>query len=172
MVSTSTLPLRGGNTIPWLAYGVGTANRDSDVTDIVKTAIKLGFRHFDGAQGYNNEEYLGVAIEESGIPRSEFFVTTKVSKLDKDGKKTVRDVLNDSLSKLRTSYVDLFLIHTPLLREGHIGTIWQELVQLKREGLTREIGVSNFGISHLEQIVATGLELPVVNQVHLIISCF
>lgn len=174
-ISTSTpisrLTLSDGNSVPWLAYGTGSAHRSSDVHAPVTLALSSGFTHIDGAQLYRNEESFGSALSASSIPRSELFITTKLGKLDPESPGGVEGTLRETLRKLRVGWVDLFLIHSPLLHqqyEGRIGDVWREMVEVKKRGLAKSIGVSNFSVKHLKEIEKTGLEMPVVNQVRTI----
>lgn len=166
--STSRLALSDGTSVPWLAYGTGSANRGSDVHSLVTVALSSGFTHIDGAQLYKNEDSLGSAVNSSSIPRSEIYITTKLGRLEPESPGGVEGTLRESLGKLKVDWVDLFLIHTPKMHqhyEGRIGDVWREMVEVKRKGLTKSIGVSNFDVRHLKEIEKTGLEMPVVNQV-------
>lgn len=163
--------LLDGTSIPWVGFGTGTALYKQDCTESVLRAIKAGFTHLDGAQMYDNEQSLGDAITQSGVPREQFFVTTKLDKLQPG--ESVEDSLRASLEKLKLSYVNLFLIHVPGVfasREGGIKGVWREFVDVKAKGLVRSIGVSNFSKSQLEEIIGLGLEKPVVNQASIVIS--
>ncbi|KAH8107009.1 Aldo/keto reductase [Cristinia sonorae] len=164
-MSSRTIPLNDGNTIPWLAFGTGTALYSKDATKATLAAISAGFVHLDGAQMYGNEETLGDAIVQSGVPRSSLFVTTKLAAVP-DGR-DVRFTLEESLRKLKTDYVDLFLIHNPKQHPDLKGT-WKQLEALKEAGLTRSIGVSNFTVKHLETIleVATIKPAAIQNEYH------
>ena len=114
---------------------------------------------------YKNEDTLGEGIKASGKPRSMLFVTTKLHLLS--GDQTVKDSLLESLKKLGLAYVDLFLIHdpTPHQKEGRLKEIWTQMEQVKDEGLARSIGVSNFRVSDLEEILPGAKIIPSVNQV-------
>lgn len=160
------LALNDGTSVPWIAFGTGTALYKRDARKAVLLAIRSGFRHLDGAQLYENENTLGDAIAESGIPRSEFYVTTKLAKLE--GETTVIESLKESLEKLKLDYVDLFLIHIPTYHQStptRLQEVWKGMVEAKKAGLTKSIGVSNFNIKNFEDILATNSEVPVVNQV-------
>jgi len=157
--------LNGGNHIPWLGFGTGTALYQKDATQSVCQAIEAGITHLDGAQMYKNEDTLGEGIKASGKPRSMLFVTTKLNLLS--GDQTVKDSLLQSLQKLGLAYVDLFLIHdpTPHQKEGRLKEIWTQMEQVKDEGLAKSIGVSNFKVSDLEEILPGAKIIPSVNQV-------
>ncbi len=161
-----TLPLNDGHTIPWLAFGTGTALLRRDAAAEVRNAIEHGIVHLDGAQLYGNEDSLGAGIAAADRPREELFVTTKIADLP-DGQ-TVRDTLVESLKKLRLDYVDLFLLHSPMRGlKGRVKEAWLELEALQKEGLARSIGVSNFRIQDIEEVLEVGAVVPAVNQASL-----
>ena len=161
-MSPQTFTLNDGTQIPWIAFGTGTVHRDQDVSATISLAIANGITHLDGAQMYKNEEWVGKAIASSGRPRSELYVTTKLDEVPEG--RTVRDMLMESLTKLHLDYVDLFLIHVPVHHPGRLQTVWKELEALHRDGLTKSIGVSNFAIKHLEEILEGATILPAINQ--------
>lgn len=158
-----SISLNDGTAAPWLGFGTGTALYSKDCADLVSLAIATGVTHLDGAQAYNNEDSLGTGIKASGKSRSELYVVTKLGGL-KDGQ-TVKDSLQQSLKKLGLDYVDLFLIHSPLAYEGRRKAIWKEMEGVKKEGLAKSIGVSNFRENHLEEILDGATIIPAVNQV-------
>ncbi|KAI0642161.1 Aldo/keto reductase [Trametes meyenii] len=162
-MASHTIALNDGNHIPWLAFGTGTVQRDTDTTEIVRTAIASGITHLDGAQMYGNEETLGAGIVASGRLRSDLFVTTKLNKIPEG--KNVRDTLVESLKKLRLDYVDLFLIHEPLHHAGQLKSVWKQFEELQAEGMAKSIGVSNFRIKDLEEIIEGATVIPSVNQI-------
>ncbi|KZV73400.1 Aldo/keto reductase [Peniophora sp. CONT] len=162
-MSISRVKLNDGNTIPWLGFGTGTANYGKDCAKLITAAIQNGFTHLDGAQVYRNEEWLGEGIVASGKPRAELFVTTKVHIMTPE--QTVRGLLVESLEKLKTDYVDLFLIHAAVNHPGKLKEIWKALEALKKEGLTKSIGVSNFRVQDLENIMQDAEFVPAVNQI-------
>ena len=154
-------------TIP--AFGLGTFRlKDDVVIASVKTALELGYRTVDTAQIYGNETAVGQAIEESGVPREELFITTKIwtENLSKD---KLIPSLKESLDKLRTDYVDLTLIHWP--SPGAAVSVEESMLALleaKKLGLTRNIGISNFTIPLMEKaIAAVGAENIATNQIEL-----
>jgi diketogulonate reductase-like aldo/keto reductase len=165
-MANTPIKLNDGTTIPLLAFGTGTAHYAKDAERLVASAINAGFTHLDGAQWYRNEESLGAGIAAAGKDREQLFVTTKLAK-PAEGK-TVRDTLVESLAQLRLEYVDLFLVHTPLQfndEPGRLKAVWKEMEALKKEGLTRSIGVSNFRAAQLREIL-DGAEIPPsINQV-------
>lgn len=152
--------------MPMLGLGVYKVE-DGDVTiDTVKSALDAGYRLIDTAAIYQNEESVGQAIRESGIPREEIFVTTKLWN-EFHGFDEALQAYQDSLDRLGLEYVDLFLIHWPMPRHGKFIETYKALEQLYEEGRVRAIGVSNFEIEHLEQIIQSCSIVPAVNQVEI-----
>jgi 2,5-diketo-D-gluconate reductase B len=150
------------------AFGLGTFRlKDDVVIASVKTALELGYRTIDTAQIYDNEAAVGQAIAESGVPRDELFITTKIwiENLSKD--KLIAS-LKESLQKLRTDYVDLTLIHWPSPNDAVAVEEFMALMEAKKLGLTRQIGISNFTIPLMERaIAAVGAENIATNQIEL-----
>jgi 2,5-diketo-D-gluconate reductase A len=159
------LTLNSGHQIPQL--GLGVFQVEADVAKrVVLDALEIGYRHIDGAWIYRNEEGVGEAIAESGIPREELFITTKLWN-SFQGRTTARDGLNESLEKLGLDYVDLYLIHWPAPQKDAYVDSWLALEEFAAEGLCRSIGVSNFLPEHLEKILEAGSVVPAVNQIEL-----
>ncbi|VUT12162.1 2,5-didehydrogluconate reductase DkgB [Klebsiella spallanzanii] len=151
------------------AFGLGTFRlKDDVVIASVKTALELGYRTIDTAQIYDNEAAVGQAIEESSVPRDELFITTKIwiENLSKD--KLIAS-LKESLQKLRTDYVDLTLIHWPSPNDAvAVEEFMVALMEAKEQGLTRQIGISNFTIPLMKRaIAAVGAENIATNQIEL-----
>lgn len=145
--------------MPVVALGVFKSG--ADTKEAVAAALKHGYTHIDTAAVYDNEEAVGEAIAESGIPREDLFITTKVWNDDIRAGKT-REALETSLKKLGTDYVDLYLIHWPV--DGYEES-FKEMAELQKEGKIRSIGVSNFKKHHLEHLIeATGI-VPSVDQI-------
>ena len=150
--------------------GFGTYQLSIDQAEFcVLEALKAGFRHIDSAEGYNNEEGTGKGIKAAGVSRDEIFVTTKLfpgykpwGAPEKTYEQTI-ETLKNQLGQLRLDYVDLYLIHAPL-SERRLEQ-WNALVELKKSGLTRHIGVSNYNKEKLKEIVDAGLAKPEANQV-------
>jgi 2,5-diketo-D-gluconate reductase A len=150
--------------------GFGTYQLSIDQAEFcVKEALKAGFRHIDSAEGYNNEEGTGKGIKASGVSRDEIFVTTKLfpgykpwGSPEKNYQQTI-DMLKNQLKLLQLDYVDLYLIHAPLseLRLEQ----WNAFVELKKSGLTRHIGVSNYNEERIKEILVAGLAKPEANQI-------
>ncbi|KAK0634532.1 NADP-dependent oxidoreductase domain-containing protein [Bombardia bombarda] len=167
-----SLTLNDSHEIPMLGYGLGTANYKSGktpafspkiVADTV-AALKAGYYHLDGAEGYGNEEELGAAIAESKLARSALFVTTKTS--CRPGE-TVEQAFSRSLAKLKLDYVDLYLIHSPFFAKSpaELQAKWAEMEAIHQSGRARSIGVSNYLQEHLEPVLATARTPPAVNQI-------
>lgn len=159
-----TVTLHNGVKMPYFGLGVYKVEEGNEVINSVKTALESGYRAIDTAALYENEEGVGKAIKESGIPRKEIFVTTKVWNTDHGYENTLK-AFERSISKLGLDYVDLYLIHWPG-KDTFVDT-WRALEKLYRDGRVRAIGVSNFKEHHLETLMAQSEEKPVINQVEL-----
>lgn len=154
-------------TVP--AFGLGTFRlKDDVVIASVKTALELGYRAIDTAQIYDNEAAIGQALEKSGVARRDLYITTKIWTENLSKEKLIPS-LKASLQKLRTDYVDLTLIHWPSPGDAvAVEEFMQALLEAKKEGLTREIGISNFTIPLMERaIAAVGAEQIATNQIEL-----
>ena len=160
-----TLQLLDGNRIPQVGYGVFKVPAD-DTRRAVLEAFELGYRHIDTAAIYGNEEGVGAAIAESGIPRDELFITTKLWNDRHDGDEP-RAALGESLDKLGLDAVDLYLVHCPTPARDNYVHAWERLIDLREQGLTRSIGVANFLVPHLERIIAETGVAPVLDQIEL-----
>lgn len=159
------LALNDGNTIPQLGFGVFKVDPD-ETERIVSDALEVGYRHIDTAAVYGNEAGVGRAIEKSGIPRDELFITTKLWNSDQ-GTRSAFDAMDLSLEKLGLEHVDLYLIHWPRPDLDRYVESWLALEQLRADGKTRSIGVSNFHRPHLERVIAESGTVPAVDQVEL-----
>lgn len=154
----SSVTLNNGIIMPLLGLGVWNVPGKA-CEDAVLAALKAGYRHIDTAAIYGNEEEVGNAIRKSGIPREELFVTTKLWNSDH---KDVSSALHASLELLQLDYVDLYLMHFPVPeRNGS----WKVMEKLCRDGKAKAIGVSNFTIRHLQQLLKEAAIIPAVNQV-------
>ncbi|MDI3328303.1 MAG: aldo/keto reductase [Alicyclobacillaceae bacterium] len=154
--------LHNGVKMPWLGLGVYKAREGGEVEGAVRTAIAAGYRSIDTAAFYQNEAGVGRAVRESGIPREEVFLTTKVWNSDQGYETTLR-AFETSRKKLGVDYVDLYLIHWPV--KGKYRETWRALEKLYEDGWVRAIGVSNFQIHHLEDLMKDCRIVPMINQV-------
>ncbi|PLR79653.1 aldo/keto reductase [Bacillus canaveralius] len=159
-----TVSLNNGLKMPIFGLGVYKVEEGNQTFDTVKTALELGYRLIDTAAFYENEAGVGQAIKESGIPRQDIFVTTKVWN-DQQGYDSTLKAFENSLEKLGLEYVNLYLIHWPV--KGKYLETWRALEKIYREGKAKAIGVSNFNIDHLRDILENGTEVPAVNQIEL-----
>lgn len=161
-----TTTLYNGVKMPWLGIGVFKVEEGPELVNAVKFAIKHGYRSIDTAAIYENEEGVGQAIreglDETGISREELFVTSKVWNSDLGYESTIA-AYETSLKKLGLDYLDLYLIHWPV--EGKYKEAWRALETLYKEGKVKAIGVSNFQIHHLEDLMKDAEIKPMVNQV-------
>ena len=152
------LKLNDGNLIPQLGLGVWQIS-PAKTADVVLAAVEAKYRHIDTASAYGNEESVGAAVRTSGIRRESIFVTTKLWNSDHGNPERALDT---SLRKLKMDYVDLYLIHFPVRQRRQS---WRALEALQKKGKTRSIGVSNFTIAHLRELLAESETVPAVNQV-------
>lgn len=159
------LTLNDGTTIPQFGFGVFQIPPD-ETAAAVRTALDIGYRHIDTAEMYQNEKGVGQGIRDSGIDRSEVYIT---SKLNNSFHKPddARRAFDATIEALGFDYVDLFLIHWPLptLYDGDFVSTWKTLEEFKKDGRARSIGVSNFQIPHLEQLARDTETVPAVNQI-------
>ena len=160
-----TVTLNNGVEMPQLGFGVFLVPPD-EVVEPVRTALDAGYRLIDTATLYGNEEGVGRAIAESGIPREEIFVTTKVWNSDQGYDRTLQ-AFDHSLKLLGLDVIDLYLVHWPApARDMYVDT-WRALERIYADGRARAIGVSNFNVGHLERVIAEGSVVPAINQVEL-----
>lgn len=162
MTLQSHATLNNGVKIPRLGLGVYQIPPRETTLHAVRYALKIGYRHIDTARIYGNEEDVGRAVLESGIPREEIFITTKVWNSDQ-GYPSTLTACERSLQRLGLSYVDLYLIHWPVQRKSK--DTWKAMIQLLGEGKARAIGVSNYEIFHLQEILQNFDVVPSINQV-------
>jgi diketogulonate reductase-like aldo/keto reductase len=154
-----TRELPGGAQMPALGLGVWQMAAGTETEQAVTWALEAGYRHIDTASMYHNEQSVGAAVNGSGLPRDEVFVTTKLLPT----RASAARELSKSLKRLNLDYVDLYLIHwpIPLLSTRY----WRQLESLQEQGLAKEIGVSNYSRNQLETLRKNGLKTPAVNQV-------
>jgi len=165
MSSVPTLRLNNGVEMPQLGFGVFLVPAD-EVVEPVRLALDAGYRLIDTAKLYGNEEGVGRAIRDSGIPRDEIFVTTKVWNSDHGYDATLR-AFDDSQKRLGLDVVDLYLIHWPTPQRDLYVDTWRAFEQLYADGRVRAIGVSNFTVAHLERLLGETTVVPAVNQIEL-----
>lgn len=157
-----TLKLHDGYDIPILGFGVYQSPPGNETFAAVKMAFEAGYRHVDTASLYDNEEDVGEAVRQSGLRRSEVFVTTKLWNSDHGYDRALK-AFDESLQRLGFDYVDLYLLHWPVERK-RIDS-WRALIEIRNSRRARSIGVSNFTISHLEELISKTGVVPAVNQV-------
>lgn len=168
MSSVPNIPnveLSNGVEIPQFGFGVFQIER-SQTVEAVRTALDVGYRHIDTAQMYGNEAGIGQAVEKSGLPRDEVFITTKLHN-DRHGHDPAIAALEESLEKLGTDHVDLYLIHWPMPPENRYVETWTAFEKLLEDGRARAIGVSNVGSAQLERLAERTDTVLAVNQVEL-----
>jgi len=159
--SSPTVTLNDGRQIPQLGFGVWQISEEQVVPAVLK-ALEVGYRHIDTAMIYGNEAGVGRAVRESGLPREEVFITTKLWNTDHE---RAREALEESLERLGLDYVDLYLIHWPKLGLDKRVEAWAAMEQARAEGLIRSIGLSNFTPRFLSEILEKGSVTPAVNQI-------
>ncbi|MES9740310.1 aldo/keto reductase [Peribacillus frigoritolerans] len=159
-----TITLHNGVKMPQLGFGVFKVKNGNETVESVKKAVEVGYRAIDTAAIYENEEGVGQAIRECGVPREELFITSKVWNTEQ-GYETTLKAFEDSLNRLGLEYLDLYLIHWPG-KDKYLET-WRALEKLYKDGKVKAIGVSNFHVHHLENLLANSEVKPVVNQIEL-----
>lgn len=164
--------LSNGQLIPVLGYGTWQNTDPQECIDGVKTALETGYRHIDTAQMYGNEELVGEGIRLSHVPRKDIFLTSKLDNPN-HGYERAKKAIDDSLERLGTDYMDLFLIHWPEV-EGHMEDwqesnieTWRALEEAYEAGKIKAIGLSNFKTKHLKNLLANCRIKPMVNQLRL-----
>ncbi|BBY65430.1 aldo/keto reductase [Mycolicibacterium helvum] len=165
MSTIPNLTLNDGTSIPQLGFGVFQIAPD-ETAAAVRTALEIGYRHIDTAEMYQNEKGVGDGIRDSGIDRGEVYITSKLNN-GFHRPDDARRAFDGTIEALGFDYVDLFLIHWPLptLYDGDFVSTWKTLEEFKKDGRARSIGVSNFGIHHLEQLARDTEIVPAVNQI-------
>jgi len=150
--------LADGNKLPMLGLGVWQVPDGPTCVNAVRWALELGYRHIDTAQAYGNEESVGKALRDSGVPRGEVFITTKFY----PGRKDPVAEAGASLRRLGVDHVDLYLVHWP---QGGPLWAWPGMERARERGLATSVGVSNFGAAELGQVIAAGSVPPAANQI-------
>ena len=166
MKLTITTPLKLNNGVEMPLFGLGTflSERGDKTRKAVLYALEAGYRHIDTAAIYGNEADVGAGVHESGIARAEIFITTKVWN-DDQGYDTTLRAFDASLERLKMDYVDLYLVHWPVT--GKRADTWRALINLYEQKRCRAIGVSNFTIRHLKELLVNSPLVPMVNQFEL-----
>lgn len=154
--------MNDGNYIPQFGLGVYLAKRGRECRKAVRWALNAGYRHIDTASSYGNEKDVGDAIRDSGIKREEVFITTKLWNDDQGFESALR-AFDDSLKKLNTKYVDLYLIHWPVKAKRKES--WKALEKIYESGYCHSIGISNYTINHLKELFTYANRIPALNQV-------
>jgi diketogulonate reductase-like aldo/keto reductase len=162
-MSIPEVTLNDSHKLPNLGLGTYQLKGGSGLQQVL-AAIKSGYRLIDSATNYDNEGIVGKAIRMSGVPRAEFFVTSKLPGKYHDYE-SARDAIQESLARMGLDYFDLFIIHWPLPKRGLYVEAWQALVDAQKQGLIRSIGVSNFEPEHLDRIIEKTGVTPAVNQI-------
>ncbi|MEH7373978.1 aldo/keto reductase [Neobacillus drentensis] len=157
-----TTTLSNGVKMPWVGLGVFKVTEGEEVIQSVKAAIQNGYISIDTAAIYGNEEGVGQAIKDSGVPREDLFITTKLWNSEQGYESTLK-AFETSLTKLGLDYLDLYLIHWP--GKDKYKETWKAFEKLYKEGRVRAIGVSNFQVHHLEDLISSAEIKPMVNQV-------
>lgn len=156
-----TMTLNDGNKIPVVGFGVFTIPNDGPTYDAVLQALKAGYRHIDTAAAYFNESDVGKAVRDSGIPREEIFITSKLW-LQDYGYEAAKKGLAASLEKLGMDYIDLYLLHQPY---GDVAGAWKALEEAKEDGVLKSIGVNNMTPKIWKEFLPQASTIPAVNQV-------
>lgn len=164
--------LYNGVQIPCIGFGTWQTPNGEIAVSAIKDALKLGYRHIDTAAGYGNEESVGIAVRESGIPREEIFITSKLQNTAHGYNETMK-AFEETMKNLNMDYLDLYLIHWPNpvkyrdhWQEANAGT-WKAFEELYTVGRIRSIGISNFHPHHIEELMKTATISPMVNQIRL-----
>ena len=171
MILDECYVLQNGVKIPKLGLGTWQIPNGKDTYDAVSYALETGYRHIDTAAAYGNEESVGKAVRNSGIPREEIFITTKLPAECK-GYDIAKECFNKSMETLNLGYIDLYLIHAPWpwdewgkdCTEGNIAS-WQAMEEIYEANEAKSIGVSNFAKQHLEPVLEIAKIVPMVNQI-------
>ena len=157
--------------IPMIGLGTWLIPND-EVEQISTSALDLGYQHIDTAQVYRNEEGIGKALAASSIPRDKIFITTKMwpgmfgQEEPFQNFKGAISACNDSLKLLQLDEIDLYLIHNPFAKENRLEQ-WEAMIELKKQGKVKNIGVSNYNVKHIQEIEIAGLEMPSTNQIEI-----
>lgn len=171
------MELNNGKIIPSIGFGTWKLKNNEETVEIIKEAIKYGYRHIDTAFAYGNEETIGKGIKESNIDRKDLFITGKLWNDDR-GYENIINACKRTIKNLNCEYLDLYLIHWPASKAVHDDWIeinketWQALEYLYEQGLVKAIGVCNFKINQLEELIMTAKIKPMVNQIEFHIGVY
>lgn len=165
MTTQPHVTFNDGHTIPQIGLGVWKATNETAAT-AVGSALAAGYRHIDTAAIYENEEGVGVGMAQSDVARADIFLTTKLWN-EAQGFDSTLQAMDESLKRLKTDYVDLYLIHWPSAFRGKFIDTWKAMIRLRDEGKVRSIGVSNFEGDYIEQLIAETGVTPAINQIQL-----
>jgi len=157
----STLTMNNGIEIPMLGLGLYLSSSGNQAREALQTALDTGYRHFDTAKFYGNEEDVGLAVRESNLPRENLFVTTKLWN-DDHGYDSTLTAIDLSLNKMQLEYIDLYLIHWPV-QDLRLES-WRAMEKAQTDGKVRSIGVSNYMIHHITELLENGQVQPAINQ--------
>ena len=163
-MAVPNLKMNNDREIPQIALGLWKVKNKNECRESVEAALELGYTHFDTAQIYGNESYLGEALQEAGVDRSKLFITTKIWNGNQKEKK-LQPSFEESLENLQTDYVDLLLLHFPVSKTRRAA--WPLMEEIYKSGKAKSIGVSNYTIRHLEELLKECKIKPAVNQVEL-----
>ena len=161
---TTTKLLNSGARMPIFGLGVFRSKDGEETYNAVRWALDAGYRHIDTAAVYGNEASVGRAIHDSGIPRDQLWITTKLWNTEIRAHNE-EAAFAESLRKLGTDYVDLYLVHWPVREEEGYLRVWEKMEQFNKEGRARSIGVSNYHVHHLESLLKIANVVPAVDQV-------
>jgi diketogulonate reductase-like aldo/keto reductase len=162
-MAVSNLKLNSGQAIPAIGFGTWQLSPDQ-AKESVLSALETGYRLIDTAKIYRNEQAVGEALKQSGVPREDIFITTKLWNSDQGFDSTLK-AFDDSLGKLRLEYLDLYLIHWPGEGPQKRHDSWRAMEKLQKQGRVKAIGVSNFTIRHLKELIEASDTIPAVNQI-------
>jgi len=162
LAEVPSAPLPGGGRLPLVGLGTWKLRGDA-ARAAVTVALAAGYRHIDTATMYGNEDAVGQALADDRVDRDDVFLTTKLRPSDTG---QAERILRKSLRALRTDRIDLWLLHWPPSRQGAIRQAWNEMIRLRDAGHVRAIGVSNFSLAQIDDLITATSETPAVNQVH------
>ncbi|HFE8445277.1 TPA: aldo/keto reductase [Klebsiella pneumoniae] len=164
-MTTDSILLNDGYYMPRPGCGLWLID-NRDVDSLIRQALKAGFRHFDTAQAYFNEDGVGRALRYTEVPREQLFITSKIRGRDMGYARTLVS-FNETLERLGVEYLELFLIHWPIPAKNLYVETWEASIELEASGLIRSIGVSNFTCQHIERLIEDTGVVPAVNQLEL-----